>query len=58
VIIVAVEKQQALNVMSVCQYFRLSYPACKSRLSCVVWFAICGPPDSTIFFPHYLIRGM
>jgi hypothetical protein len=36
--------------MHVCPYLCLSYPACKSHLSYVVLFAICGLSGSTILF--------
>jgi len=49
VTIFAVGQKYLLNVMSVCPYSCLSYPACKG----IVFFGLSG---STIFF-HSLING-
>ena len=46
VTIVAVEKHQVLNIMSVCLYSYLSYPACKSLLFCAVHY-------SHLLFPYF-----
>ena len=27
------------------------------KSACAVLYVICGPSDSSIFFPHYLING-
>ena len=53
VAIVAVGKQELLNIMSVCLYYCLSYPACKLHLHYTV---ICSLSGSTIF-SHFLING-
>jgi hypothetical protein len=49
VTIIAVEKQEILDILSVCSP---SYPACKT-----CFIVICGLCCSTIFFAHYLING-
>ena len=53
VTIVAVEKQELINIMSVCLYYCLSYLACQLHFHYTV---ICRLSGSTIF-SHYLING-
>jgi hypothetical protein len=47
---VAGKKLKVVNSISVCLYSCLGYPACKSHLSCIVLFVICGLFRCTIFF--------
>jgi len=49
---VAVEKQELINIMSVCLYYCLSYPACQLHFHYTV---ICRLSGSTVF-SHYLIN--
>jgi hypothetical protein len=46
VTIVAVEKHQVLNIMSLYLYSYLSYPACKSHVFCAVYY-------SHLLFPYF-----
>jgi hypothetical protein len=48
--IVAVGKQYVLNVMSVCPYSCLSYPACKHIFSAPYYIVVFGLSGSTTFF--------
>jgi len=54
VTVIAVEKQELLNIMSVCLYYCLSFLACKLHIHYTVTCSLSG---STIF-SHYLINGM
>jgi len=53
VTIFAMEKQELLNIMSVCLYFCLSYLACKLHLC----YTVIGSPSGSTIFPNFLING-
>ena len=48
---VAVETQYVLNIMSVCLYSCLGYPACQSHLLYAVYIVLCSLSGFIIFFP-------
>jgi len=47
---VAMEKEHVLNIIIMCLYSCLSYPAGKSYLFCTISVVTCDLPRSTIFF--------
>ena len=50
-------KQTVLNIMSVCLYSCLSYPACKAHFFCVELNSHLQPTWLYHIFTHYLING-